>query len=121
SARWPARALEGHHRDRQAGGRRGASAVPDVRRRHHDRLRADPRARLQSGGSGMTQGTHPRSSEDVLPVAVVGGGPVGLITALGLVHYGVPVTVFEEDEQLSLDTKAGTILTRTLEILHRYG
>lgn len=69
----------------------------------------------------MTQGTHPRSSEDVLPVAVVGGGPVGLITALGLVHYGVPVTVFEEDEQLSLDTKAGTILTRTLEVLHRYG
>ncbi|MGW4213667.1 FAD-dependent monooxygenase [Lentzea sp. NPDC004789] len=55
-----------------------------------------------------------------LPVAVVGGGPVGLITALGLVHHGIPVMVFEEDETLSLDTKAGTVLTRTLEVLHRY-
>lgn len=60
-----------------------------------------------------------RDSE--LPVAVVGAGPVGLITALGLVHHGVPVTVFEEDDELSSDTKAGTVLTRTLEVLHRYG
>ncbi|GAA0971734.1 FAD-dependent oxidoreductase [Acrocarpospora macrocephala] len=58
---------------------------------------------------------------EILPVAVVGAGPIGLITALGLTHYGVPVTVFEEDERLSLDTKAGTVLTRTLEVLHRYG
>lgn len=56
-----------------------------------------------------------------LPVAVIGAGPVGLVTALGLVHYGVPVTVFEEDDELSHDTKAGTMLTRTLEVLHRYG
>src|SRR5919108_4050889 len=62
-------------------------------------------------------------SEDVgrLPVAVVGAGPIGLITALGLVHHGLPVVVFEEDDSLSLDTKAGTVLTRTLEVLHRYG
>src|SRR5207245_2401365 len=46
--------------------------------------------------------------------------PIGLITALGLVRYGIPVVVFEEDDQLSLDTKAGTVLTRTLEVLHRY-
>lgn len=56
-----------------------------------------------------------------LPVAIVGGGPVGLITALGLAHHGVPFVLFEEDDRLSLDTKAGTILTRTLEVLHRYG
>jgi len=55
-----------------------------------------------------------------LPVGIVGAGPVGLITALGLVRYGVPVIVFEEDDRLSLDTKAGTVLTRTLEVLHRY-
>lgn len=54
------------------------------------------------------------------PVAIVGGGPIGLITALGLVRYGVPVVVFEVDESLSTDTKAGTILTRTLEVLDRY-
>lgn len=54
-------------------------------------------------------------------VAVVGGGPVGLITALGLAHFGVPCIVYEEDRNFSLDTKAGTILTRTLEVLRRYG
>jgi 3-(3-hydroxy-phenyl)propionate hydroxylase len=59
--------------------------------------------------------------QDELPVIVVGAGPVGLITALGLAHYGVPFVVLEEDDRLSLDTKAGTVLTRTLEVLDRYG
>ena len=63
--------------------------------------------------------TDPTPFED-LPIVVAGGGPVGLITALGLVHYGLPVVVLEEDDRLSLDTKAGTVLTRTLEVLHRY-
>lgn len=60
-----------------------------------------------------------QSSE--LPVAIVGGGPIGLITALGLAYYGIRCVLFEEDTHLSLDTKAGTILTRTLEIFRRYG
>lgn len=58
---------------------------------------------------------------ETTPVAIVGAGPIGLITALGLAHHGVSVVVLEEDDRLSLDTKAGTILTRTLEVLHRYG
>lgn len=55
------------------------------------------------------------------PVGVVGAGPVGLITALGLTHHGVDVEIYEKDSQLSLDAKAGTVLTRTLEVLDRYG
>jgi 3-(3-hydroxy-phenyl)propionate hydroxylase len=55
------------------------------------------------------------------PVIVVGAGPVGLTTALGLDTYGLPVLCFEEDSTLSLDTKAGTILTRTIEAFRRYG
>src|SRR5215510_1989546 len=55
------------------------------------------------------------------PIIVVGAGPVGLTTALGLDFYRLPVQVFEEDATLSLDTKAGTILTRTLEAFRRYG
>jgi 3-(3-hydroxy-phenyl)propionate hydroxylase len=55
------------------------------------------------------------------PVIIVGGGPIGLIAALGLTHYGVPVLVLEADSVLSVETKAGTILTRTLEVLDRYG
>lgn len=56
-----------------------------------------------------------------LPVAIVGAGPIGLITALGLAYYGVPSVIYEDDLHLSLDTKAGTILSRTLEIFRRYG
>ncbi|WP_225753244.1 FAD-dependent monooxygenase [Actinotalea sp. Marseille-Q4924] len=63
---------------------------------------------------------HVASATSDLPVVVVGAGPVGLVTALGLVHHGVPVVVLEEDDRLSLDTKAGTVLTRTLEVLDRY-
>ena len=55
------------------------------------------------------------------PVAIIGAGPIGLITALGLSHFGIPVQIFEEDGQLSLDIKAGTILTRTVEVLRRFG
>ncbi|MBR0725505.1 FAD-dependent monooxygenase [Bradyrhizobium manausense] len=55
------------------------------------------------------------------PVLIVGAGPVGLTTALALAFYRVPFMLFEEDGSLSRDTKAGTILTRTLEAFRRYG
>src|SRR6266480_1666365 len=55
------------------------------------------------------------------PIIVVGAGPVGLTTALGLNFYGLPFALFEEYAELSLDTKAGTVLTRTLEAFRRYG
>jgi 3-(3-hydroxy-phenyl)propionate hydroxylase len=61
------------------------------------------------------------TKSDPVPVAIVGAGPIGLITALGLAHYGIASVVYEDDRTLSLDTKAGTILTRTLEIFRRYG
>ncbi len=60
------------------------------------------------------------SNPEQLPIGIAGAGPIGLTTALGLVHHGLPVVVFEEDGQLSGDTKAGTTLTRTLEVLNRY-
>ncbi|QDM20765.1 FAD-binding monooxygenase [Tardiphaga sp. vice154] len=55
------------------------------------------------------------------PILIVGAGPVGLTTALALQFYGLPFLLFEEDDSLSSDTKAGTILTRTLEAFRRYG
>jgi 3-(3-hydroxy-phenyl)propionate hydroxylase len=57
----------------------------------------------------------------IAPIIVVGAGPVGLTASLGLDFYGLPFALFEEDAELSLDTKAGTILTRTLEAFRRYG
>ena len=55
------------------------------------------------------------------PIIVVGAGPVGLTTALALDFYGLPFVLCEEDAELSRDTKAGTVLTRTLEAFRRYG
>jgi 3-(3-hydroxy-phenyl)propionate hydroxylase len=56
-----------------------------------------------------------------LPIAVVGAGPVGLTTALGLAHYRIPFVLFEDEARLSTETKAGTTLSRTLEIWRRFG
>jgi 3-(3-hydroxy-phenyl)propionate hydroxylase len=56
-----------------------------------------------------------------LPVAIVGAGPVGLTTALGLKHYGIPYALFEDEDRLSTETKAGTTLSRSLEIWRRFG
>jgi 3-(3-hydroxy-phenyl)propionate hydroxylase len=56
-----------------------------------------------------------------LPVAIVGAGPVGLTTALGLRHYGIECRIFEDEERLSTETKAGTTLSRSLEIWRRFG
>lgn len=55
------------------------------------------------------------------PVIIVGAGPIGLMSALGLAHYGIPFIVLETGGALSTETKAGTVLTRTIEILDRYG
>lgn len=55
------------------------------------------------------------------PVLIVGAGPVGLMTALALKFYGIEFRLFEEDSEFSSDTKAGTILTRTVEAFRRYG
>ncbi len=63
----------------------------------------------------------PSEKSSVLPVAIVGAGPIGLTTALGLAYYGIPCVVYEDDTTLSSDTKAGTLLSRTLEIFRRYG
>ena len=47
--------------------------------------------------------------------------PVGLTTALALAYYNIPFIVFEANAGLSTETKAGTTLTRTLEIWQRFG
>jgi 3-(3-hydroxy-phenyl)propionate hydroxylase len=64
---------------------------------------------------------HPFPLISDLPVAVVGAGPVGFTAALALSYYGVPFILFEANTGVSRETKAGTTLTRTLEIWHRFG
>ena len=55
------------------------------------------------------------------PVVVVGGGPVGYCTALGLANHGVPVVVLEADDSVCFGSRAICISRRSLEIVERLG
>jgi 3-(3-hydroxy-phenyl)propionate hydroxylase len=54
-------------------------------------------------------------------VLVVGAGPVGLITALGLASKGVPVTVIERESALTQDLRAGSFHPPTMEMMAPLG
>jgi 3-(3-hydroxy-phenyl)propionate hydroxylase len=51
------------------------------------------------------------------PVLIVGAGPVGLTTALGLAQRDVPVIVIEHEPALTTDLRAGSFHPPTLEAL----
>jgi 3-(3-hydroxy-phenyl)propionate hydroxylase len=55
------------------------------------------------------------------PVVVVGGGPVGLATALDLGRRGVPVLLLDDHEGAGLGSRALCFAKRTLEICDRLG
>lgn len=55
------------------------------------------------------------------PVIVVGGGPVGLATALDLGRRGVPVVLLDDHEGTGQGSKALCFAKRTLEICDRLG
>lgn len=52
---------------------------------------------------------------------IVGGGPVGLATALGLARWGLPSVVIEADDSVCEGSRAACISRRSLEILDRFG
>jgi 3-(3-hydroxy-phenyl)propionate hydroxylase len=54
-------------------------------------------------------------------VLVVGGGPVGALTALLLGRAGLPVTLVEREEGLQLDYRASTFHPPTLDLLEECG
>ncbi|HJU71974.1 MAG TPA: FAD-dependent oxidoreductase [Paucimonas sp.] len=53
------------------------------------------------------------------PVIVVGAGPVGLTVAIDLAQQGVPVVVLDDDDKLSVGSRAICFAKRTLEIFDR--
>ncbi len=55
------------------------------------------------------------------PVAIVGGGPVGLATALGLANWGIRSVVLEADDTVCIGSRAACISRRSLEIVARLG
>ncbi|MQQ07820.1 FAD-dependent oxidoreductase [Epibacterium sp. SM1979] len=55
------------------------------------------------------------------PVVVIGGGPIGLATALDLGRQGKPVVVLDDHEGVGQGSRAICFAKRTLEIAQRYG
>ena len=55
------------------------------------------------------------------PAVVVGAGPVGLAVAIDLGSRGVPVVVLDDDDTVSVGSRAICYAKRTLEILDRLG
>jgi len=61
------------------------------------------------------------AKRSTIPVAVVGGGPVGLVLALFLDRYGVRSVLFNSDEGQWAHPKGSTQNARTLEHFRRLG
>lgn len=55
------------------------------------------------------------------PVVVMGGGPIGVATALDLGRQGVPVVVLDDHEGIGQGSRAICFAKRSLEIADRYG
>jgi|GEM_PF-2153036 len=67
-------------------------------------------------GAATSRGTDPNA-----PVVIVGAGPVGLSTALGLAHHGVRSILIERDITSPVGSKAFGVWGRTLEVFDAWG
>src|SRR5438552_19161968 len=56
-----------------------------------------------------------------VPVLVVGGGPVGLSTVIGLRRFGIDCLLVERHPSTSLFPKGRGISRRTMEIFRQWG
>ncbi|MGB6447575.1 MAG: FAD-dependent monooxygenase, partial [Xanthobacteraceae bacterium] len=61
------------------------------------------------------------AKRSTIPVAIVGGGPVGLVLALFLDRYGVRSVLFNSEESQRAHPKGSTQNARTLEHFRRLG
>ena len=56
-----------------------------------------------------------------VPLVIVGAGPVGLAAAVDAAQHGLPVLLLDEDDTVSLGSRAVCHAKRTLEIFDRLG
>lgn len=71
-----------------------------------------PPPELAGGGNGATRRHR---------VAIVGGGPSGLVCALELARFGVSSVVLESDETVAEGSRAACVSRRSMEILQLVG
>ncbi|MFS2138995.1 FAD-dependent oxidoreductase [Duganella sp. Dugasp56] len=65
---------------------------------------------------------HPLSASNLVvryPVVVVGAGPVGLAAAIDLAQQGISVVLLDDDNKLSIGSRAICFAKRTLEVFDR--
>lgn len=55
------------------------------------------------------------------PVVVIGAGPIGLAAALDLAYRGIPAVVLDDNDTVSIGSRAVCYAKRPLEILDRLG
>jgi 3-(3-hydroxy-phenyl)propionate hydroxylase len=55
------------------------------------------------------------------PVVIVGAGPIGLAAAIELAQSGTPVVVLDEDDTVSVGSRAVCFAKRAIEVLDRLG
>jgi 2-polyprenyl-6-methoxyphenol hydroxylase-like FAD-dependent oxidoreductase len=63
----------------------------------------------------------PRARDLQTPVAIVGGGPVGLVLGLILDFYGVKCTIFNTEPEARMHPKGNTQNARTMEHYRQLG
>lgn len=63
----------------------------------------------------------PAGGSERCRVAIVGGGPVGLTAALDLAQHGIPCVLLDEEDTVSVGSRAICYAKRTLEIWDRLG
>src|SRR5690349_17509654 len=66
-------------------------------------------------------GAMSQQNEHTIPVAIVGGGPVGMMLALLLDRHGVRSVVFNSEPDVRLHPKGSTHNSRTMEHYRRLG
>jgi 3-(3-hydroxy-phenyl)propionate hydroxylase len=54
-------------------------------------------------------------------VVIVGAGPIGMLTALELAHFGVPSVIVESEAQISHGSRAIVLTRKSVEILQQAG
>lgn len=62
-----------------------------------------------------------RGATKTYPVVIVGAGPIGLVTALELARYEIPVQVISAEIQVSHGSRAIVFTRRSMEILQQVG